>query len=243
MRTLIIADVHANLPALQAVLADAGEISQVWCLGDIVGYGPDPNECIEIIDCLPGLVCIKGNHDAAILDEIPVETFNDAARASLEWLRTQLTDEKKQWLSALPERVEVDEFTLVHGSPRNPVWEYLLNRETARQNMLYFETKFCLVGHTHVPGIFSLIDVDLASIRYRSMVEGEPFSLTNKCIINPGSVGQPRDRDPRPAYMIYDDSDVSWTFQRVAYDIKRVQTRIRSAGLPALHAERLAKGW
>lgn len=243
MRTLIISDVHANLPALNAVLADAGSFERVWCLGDVVGYGPDPNECIERIVDLPGLQCIKGNHDAAILGEISVQAFNVDARASLQWLETQLSQENKQWLTGLEERLVFDDVTLAHGSPRNPVWEYIMDLGTARQNMRQFDTKICLVGHTHLPGIYQMTGESPLSTRHHFMVEEEPFSLPQKCIVNPGSVGQPRDRDPRCAYLIYDDEDDRWTFHRVAYDVNGVQERIRSAGLPGMHANRLAEGW
>jgi diadenosine tetraphosphatase ApaH/serine/threonine PP2A family protein phosphatase len=243
MRTLIISDVHANLPALNAVLADAGTFERVWCLGDVVGYGPDPNECIQRIAELPGLQCIKGNHDAAILGEISVQAFNGEARASLQWLETQLSQENKQWLTGLQERLVFDDVTLAHGSPRNPVWEYIMDLGTARQNMRQFDTKICLVGHTHLPGIYQMLGETPHSTRHHFMVEEEPFSLAQKCIVNPGSVGQPRDRDPRSAYLIYDDEDDRFTFHRVVYDVNAVQERIRSAGLPAMHANRLAEGW
>jgi diadenosine tetraphosphatase ApaH/serine/threonine PP2A family protein phosphatase len=243
MRTLIISDVHANLTALNAVLGDAGTFERVWCLGDIVGYGPDPNECIERIAVLPGLQCLKGNHDAAILGEIPVHAFNDDARASLHWLETELNHENRQWLAGLDERLVMDGVTLAHGSPRNPVWEYIMGLGIARENMRQFDTQLCLVGHTHLPGLFQMAGATPLSTRYHAIVENEPFTLEHKSILNPGSVGQPRDRDPRSAYLIYDDEDDRWSFHRVAYDVKGVQERIFSAGLPGRHAHRLAEGW
>ncbi len=243
MRTLIISDVHANLTALNAVLADAGTFERVWCLGDIVGYGPDPNESVERIAALPGLHCVKGNHDAAILGEISVQAFNLEARASLHWLQSALTLENKQWLAGLDERLTLDEVTLVHGSPRKPVWEYVMDLWTARENMAQFETEVCLVGHTHLPAKYQMQGETLLSTRYQPLTEDEPFGIKRKTILNPGSVGQPRDRDPRAAYMIYDDGEDCWTFHRVDYDVKAVQERIRSAGLPNMHADRLTEGW
>jgi diadenosine tetraphosphatase ApaH/serine/threonine PP2A family protein phosphatase len=243
MRTLIISDVHANLPALEAVLADAGTFERVWCLGDLVGYGPDPNECIDRIVALPDLKCIIGNHDAACLGEIDVSTFNTEARTSILWLKNHLGTSQKKWLASLPDRMVFDDVTLVHGSPRNPVWEYILDISTARQNMNYFETKVCLIGHTHLPGIFEMPAENSHFIQHSFMVEDKPFLLERKCIVNPGSVGQPRDRDPRAAYMIYDEETTSWTYHRVIYNIARVQERIISAGLPRLHADRLSGGW
>lgn len=243
MRILIISDVHANLPALNAVLADAGRFESVWCLGDIVGYGPDPNACVEKIAALPQLQCVKGNHDAAILGEIPIETFNLEAQASLSWLKTELTTENKHWLAALDEQVVVGDVTLVHGSPRNPVWEYMLSQHVARDNMDKFSTMTCLVGHTHFPCVFQRQDDASATIQQFYMVETMPYVSEQKAIINPGSVGQPRDRDPRAAYMIFDDESHAWTYYRVAYEIGQVQARILHAGLPERHANRLASGW
>lgn len=243
MRTLIISDVHANLPALNAVLEDAGEYARVWFLGDIVGYGPDPNECVERVAALPGLRCVKGNHDAAILGEIAIQAFNYEARASLTWLETELSQANKRWLAGLGERLMLDDFTLVHGSPRTPIWEYIMDLGTARENMDQFDTHSCLVGHTHLPGIYQMDGENARSTRHYLMVEDQPFALEHKCIINPGSVGQPRDNDPRAAYCIYDDKDHRWTFRRVAYDIKQVQARILAAGLPHRHATRLETGW
>src|SRR5512138_2030522 len=127
MRTLIISDIHANLTALEAVLADAGSFDAAWCLGDLVGYGPDPNECIERIAGLPNLQCIMGNHDAAAVDIIDIETFNLEARKSVLWTQERLTPANKEYLKNLPERINLDDFTLVHGSPYKPIWEYLLD--------------------------------------------------------------------------------------------------------------------
>ncbi|MBW6466311.1 MAG: metallophosphatase family protein [Brevefilum sp.] len=243
MRTLIISDVHANLTALDAVLADAGEFSRVLCLGDLVGYGPDPNQCFERVRTLPGLQCVKGNHDAAILGEIETLAFNNEARASLAWLETELSLANRNWLSGLDELKVIGHITLAHGSPRNPVWEYILDVSTARKNMRQFETPICLVGHTHLPCIYQMEGEHLLSTRHQQMVQDEPFRLEYKSIVNPGSVGQPRDHDPRSAYMIYDDEDDSWTYHRVAYDVSQVQERILAAGLPKRHAYRLEEGW
>ena len=243
MRTLILSDVHANLPALDAVLADAAPYDRVWCLGDIVGYGPDPNACIERIQTLPQLRCVLGNHDAAILGQIDITAFNMEARASLEWLQTMLTSENQRWLAGLDERLEFDAFTIAHGSPRDPVWEYIMDVHTARQNMAAFETKICLVGHTHIPSIFKMDGERKSSIHLYLMPPGGEFNLDRKAIVNPGSVGQPRDHDPRASYLIYDDEEETWVYQRIAYDVESVQKRILAAGLPIRHAARLSEGW
>ncbi len=242
MKTLIISDVHANLPALEAVLEDAGRFSRVWCLGDLVGYGPYPNECVERIIELPGIVCIKGNHDAALLGEIETRNFNDEARQSLFWLKSEIKERNFNWLSGLRERVILEGVTLVHGSPRNPIWEYIFGEVIANENMSYFNTQICLVGHTHVPCICSIEGDDLQSTEFKRIEARVSFRITQKCILNPGSVGQPRDRDPRAAYLIYDDEDETWTLRRVGYDINRVQKRILAAGLPRIHAYRLELG-
>lgn len=243
MRTLIISDVHANLTALNAVLEDAEPFERVWCLGDLVGYGPDPNECIERVRALPGLKCVKGNHDAAILGEIDIKAFNHEARTSLLWLESQLSQVNRRWLSGLDERLDFDEITLAHGSPRNPVWEYILDLGVARENMRRFETHICLVGHTHLPCIYQMEGDNPRSTRHLLMSEGESFSIDHKSILNPGSVGQPRDNDPRSAYLIYDDEADTWCFHRVTYDVRQVQKRILAVGLPKRHAFRLEEGW
>lgn len=244
MRTLIISDIHANIIALEAVLADAAPYDRVWCLGDVVGYGPDPNQCIERVKALPGLKCVKGNHDAAILGEIDIRAFNSDARASLEWLDTQLSPENKQWLAELEELLVFDDITLVHGSPRNPVWEYVMDLSIARANMAAFETEICLVGHTHIPCIYRVDGETPGSTQLYFFPPNDPFTLDRKCIVNPGSVGQPRDYNPLASYLIFDDeAEQPWVYHRVAYDVEQTQKRILAAGLPIRHASRLTEGW
>ena len=244
MRTLILSDIHSNLTALQAVLEDAAPFDRVFCLGDVVGYGPDPNECIEQLQELPQLVCIKGNHDAAILGEIDIHAFNTEARKSLEWLASQLSPENYRWLRELPEKVEMEDFTLAHGSPRNPVWEYIMDLSIARLNMDEFLTPFCLVGHTHIPCIFIKDGETPDSTNLYLISPDQPFGLDLKSIVNPGSVGQPRDHNPLSSYLVYDDRDeFPWEYHRVPYDVEAVQQRILSAGLPVRHAARLSEGW
>ncbi len=247
MKTLIVSDIHANITALKAVLEDAAPFDRVWCLGDVVGYGPDPNDCIARLRVLPNLVCIKGNHDAAILGEINVSSFNHEARQSLQWLETKLETDNRNWLAQLEECVEVEGITLAHGSPRNPVWEYIMDLETARENMRAFDTAICLVGHTHIPCVYSMQDEEPSTTELHFPEPGTAFDLKHKSILNPGSVGQPRDHNPRASYLMYvQDEDAeggSWTYHRVDYDIERVQQRILSAGLPRRHAYRLGEGW
>ena len=242
MRTLVISDIHANLTALEAVLEAAGEVDSVWCLGDLVGYGPDPNECVARIRALPHVLCIIGNHDAAALMQIDADTFNPEARSALIWTRKMLDESSREYLSSLPEKIEVDRVTLTHGSPRHPVWEYLLDTRTATLNFEYFSTPLCLVGHTHLPVIYTLLDEK--SIARLSIPEANSLiTLPERAIVNPGSVGQPRDRDARAAFAIYDDAKNVWDYRRVSYNISAVQSRMEKAGLPERHIQRLAAGW
>jgi predicted phosphodiesterase len=243
MRVLVISDVHANRTALEAVLADAGEVDATWCLGDLVGYGPDPEASVEIIRSIPNLTCIKGNHDAAALDSSNLAIFNADARRSLTWTRSQLSERSLEFLKNLPGvLVERSDVSLVHGSPRDPIWEYILNTVTARYNFGAFTTRWCCVGHSHLQCLFELDEKkDLVDLVIAP--PGKPHDLSHRAILNPGSVGQPRDRNPMAAYAIYRPKNHSWEPRRVAYDIPSVQARIRAAGLPEKHAARLAEGW
>jgi|WetSurMetagenome_2_1015567.scaffolds.fasta_scaffold109074_2 diadenosine tetraphosphatase ApaH/serine/threonine PP2A family protein phosphatase len=242
MRILVISDIHANLNALEAVLSAAGKVDAVWCLGDLVGYGPDPNECIDIIRSQPNLVCLLGNHDAAALGQIDLEAFNREARLSARWMRSALTSDSILFLQSLPEKQVVDNVTLAHGSPRNPVWEYLLDTYTAAANFNYFDTRFCFVGHTHLPIAYTEVE-DTKDIEWKIIQSEDPFYLTYRTIINPGSVGQPRDHDPRAAFAIFHPETTLWEPHRVPYDIAAVQQRIKQNGLPPRHAIRLAEGY
>lgn len=240
MRALIISDIHANASALQCVLANAGEVDEVWCLGDVMGYGPDPNECVDILQKIPKLVCLLGNHDAAAIGHLPLGGFNAEARSSIEWMRESLTENSLSFLKTLSLREEVHAVTLVHASPRQPVLEYLLDTYSARENFDHFQTDFCFVGHTHVPVIFSLSD---GAVRLEIPQPNTEFELKSRCIVNPGSVGQPRDRDPRAAFAIFDIETKVWDYRRVEYDVRGVQERMLAAELPDRHIARLVSGW
>jgi|YelNatPaOPRAMG01_1025707.scaffolds.fasta_scaffold01042_13 diadenosine tetraphosphatase ApaH/serine/threonine PP2A family protein phosphatase len=242
MRVLVISDIHANLTALEAVLEAAGEVDAFWCLGDLVGYGPDPNECIERVRWLPNLTCLIGNHDAAALGQIDVDAFNMDARTSILWLQRVLTPANQEFLRSLPEKVVIGSVTLAHGSPRNPVWEYILDTRVARVNFEFFVTPYCFVGHSHLPVLYQFPD-SRPEIQLIIPEANQSIKLIPRTIINPGSVGQPRDRDPRAAYAIYDTETEIWEQHRVPYDIAAVQQRIHDAGLPERHAMRLAEGW
>jgi diadenosine tetraphosphatase ApaH/serine/threonine PP2A family protein phosphatase len=378
MRYAIFSDVHANLEALETVLAKIDElaekkpIDQIWFLGDLVGYGPNPNECIALVQERTDVI-IAGNHDWAAIGKLDLEDFSEAARISAEWTAKQLTDEHREFLTNLPERLEIDECTLVHGSPYGPLWEYLTSEVLAERSFQYFSTRFCLVGHTHIPIIFQQPDTfantptlplfeleqnelddllavldedtteDEASEKSESAesayavpqtdqpasqeeanalleakviadhADGEPSTSANsqsnqisendenaqkgqdvsitpesdiqdaeerlnseieellellgmsesmvrvtnemidppegpwqaseehRAIINPGGVGQPRDGDPRAAFMIY-DTETGFEFYRVAYPLKTTQEKIIKAGLPQYLAVRLSYG-
>jgi diadenosine tetraphosphatase ApaH/serine/threonine PP2A family protein phosphatase len=242
MRVLVVSDIHANLTALEAVVDNAGPFDATWCLGDLVGYGPDPNECVERVRALPELLCLIGNHDQAALGSLPLSRFNRDARDAAAWTRDILTLDNQDYLSSLPSRIAVGDFTLAHGSPRQPIWEYILDQYTADRMFDFFDTDFCLVGHSHLPMLFKRgSDGDLAQpIAHRNR-RGIP--LQPRMILNPGSVGQPRDMDPRAAYAMLDLEAMTWEPRRVAYDIPRVQARILDAGLPERQALRLVAGW
>jgi diadenosine tetraphosphatase ApaH/serine/threonine PP2A family protein phosphatase len=191
---------------------------------------------------LQNLVCLLGNHDAAALSRIPIETFNQDARRSIEWMQDVLIKETFAFLSELPETIVTGQVTLVHGSPRNPVWEYILDLHNAAQNMEYFDTQICMVGHTHLP-ITYRTDFEGNQMNWSVPAEGECIELNTRSIVNPGSVGQPRDHDPRASYAIFYPEKNGWENHRVDYDIHSVQKRIRAAALPMRHALRLVEGW
>ena len=240
MRILVISDIHSNLTALDAVLTDAGEFDAAWCLGDLVGYGPDPNECIAKVRVLPNLRCIIGNHDAAALNQIDTKTFNMEARQALEWTQKTLTESSISFLSSLQQKIEINNVTLTHGSPRHPVWEYLIDSQTASLNFDYCSTPYCFVGHTHLPVVYTREEKKL--VVYKP-TPNKKITLSPRTIINPGSVGQPRDHDPRAAYVIYNPEENTWDYHRLTYDIHAVQTRMADAQLPERHIVRLQTGW
>ncbi len=245
MRVLIISDVHANLAALEAVLADAaGEYDAVWCLGDSVGYGPEPEECVTRIREL-GATAVVGNHDWAALSRMDVDDFNPEAKRAVLWTREQLSAENMAWLGSLPSQPLVQgAFTLTHGSPRDPVWEYILYPSIATANFDNYSTPFCLVGHTHIPMLYVRSESD-HKVRALVPVFGKRIALGEgwRIILNPGSVGQPRDNDPRSAYAILDTDAATWEARRVAYPVEVTQAHMRAAQLPERLINRLAFGW
>lgn len=257
MRVLIISDVHANLVALEEVLADAEKVvwqgkrgfDAVWSIGDIVGYGPAPNQCIWRLQAFPDHLRVAGNHDWAALDRLDLDDFNPEARQMVLWTQRELSPDSYAYLRALPDQpIVVGDFTVTHASPRHPIWEYILNTEVALANFDHFHTPYCIVGHTHVPRIYRL---------YRDSQTGQPICTAHapaydidislegdhRLILNPGSVGQPRDSDPRASYAFLDTEAHVWRFRRIPYNYERTQADMRKAGLPERLIARLAFGW
>ena len=238
MRCTIVADIHANLAAFQAVLADAASQeagARVWCLGDIVGYGPEPHECIDLLRSTNHLA-VAGNHDWAATGKVGTEEFNPDAAAAAKWTAAQLDAADRAYLDALPLRIEEGEFTLVHGSPRDPVWEYVLTLHDAAENFARFATPYCLIGHSHAPLVFE------AAGAVRPFPEEALKLGKTRLIINPGGVGQPRDGDPRASYAIYDSEAHTLSLRRVSYDVPTTQHKMLAAGLPPRLATRLSYG-
>ena len=239
MRVAVLSDIHANLGALDAVLASLGSIDAIWHLGDVVGYGPEPDVVVERLRSL-GAVGVRGNHDAAAVGLIDVDWFNPDARAAMEWTRRRIGEPTRAWLAALPERRVEGDFSLAHGSPRDPTWEYVVSLPIARANLAILTTPFGLHGHTHLPMAWAERDGRVEAI---APGPGSTFPLTDgRALLNPGSVGQPRDGDPRAGYLVIDEDAGLCTWQRVPYDIPPVQRAMLDAGLPRRLAERLGFG-
>ncbi|MFC2038009.1 metallophosphoesterase family protein [Chloroflexota bacterium] len=244
MRYLILSDIHSNRDAFETVLRDAGPMDEVWCLGDVVGYGPEPNACIELLRSLPHQ-CIAGNHDWATLGKLDLRDFNSDARRANLWNRKQLTPQNLAYLDGLPEALVMGQFTLVHGSPRRPIWEYIIYASTAATNFEHYDTPYCFVGHTHAPAIFRLNDEDGENLCETVLPSlNEPLKLgSHRLIINPGSVGQPRDGNPLASYAILDTKAHTVEHRRVAYPFEKTQDKMREHSLPPRLVVRLEYGW
>ena len=242
LRALIVSDIHSNLEALDAVIADAGRrggFDCVWCLGDVVGYGPDPSECLRLLRDFD-LVAVAGNHDYAAAGVIDASDFNGAAFAAIRWTAGQLDAAEKRFLSELPAVGLRPPFTLVHGSLRDPIVEYLMHPAQAAATFELLTTSYCLVGHSHYPFICR----EMAPVPMFQPLPTAEAALLDKqrCIVNPGSVGQPRDRDTRASYAVFDDDKAAIEHYRVVYDITATQGKMRQAGLPQYLIDRLDHG-
>jgi diadenosine tetraphosphatase ApaH/serine/threonine PP2A family protein phosphatase len=239
MRIAVLSDIHGNIAALDAVLAAAGPVDGVWHLGDVVGYGPEPDAVVARLAAL-GAVGVRGNHDAAACGGSEIEWFNPDARRAMEWTRTRIEPGTREWLDGLPERRIVGRCTLVHGSCREPIWEYVTSIPVARANFAVLTTPICLHGHTHIPAAFLEED---GRVELMAPGDGSRLALRGRrALLNPGSVGQPRDGDPRAAFMLLDPEAGVATWHRVAYDVDAVQAEMRDAGLPPPLAARLSMG-
>lgn len=242
MRVLLISDIHANLVALEAVLAAAGEVDAIWSLGDIVGYGPRPGECIDRIIGLNPAASLIGNHDWAAIGRLQLDEFNPAARFATYWTTAQLSTAHMRYLEELPNRIIEDEWMLVHASPRHPIWEYVYTARVARENFELFDAPVCFLGHTHVQ-LYISETMAIQGDAPRQPFDGDGLRINgSRFIVNPGSVGQPRDNNPDAAFAIYDTETRVVTFRRVPYDIEETQAQMDAAGLPRPLITRLALG-
>ena len=240
MKYAILSDVHANLEALRAVLADAAtRADAVLCLGDTVGYGAEPAACVDLLGDRARAV-VAGNHEHGVAGLLDISWFNRWARAAAEWTREQLDDDHRAWLAALPLTHEVDEATLVHASPAQPdEWDYLVSAEDGWAAFPHFTTRWCFVGHSHVPGVWSLGSSGPDHDRHVGLMRAD---AGRRYIVNVGSVGQPRDHDPRAAYGLWDAEAGSVELRRVSYDVEAARRKIMAAGLPRFLADRLSAG-
>jgi len=242
MRIGVVSDVHANLEALQAVLAHLEEQSPdaIVCLGDFVGYGPDPNPCVERLRSRVD-AAVLGNHDQAAIGGRPIDDFNLFAQAAITWTRDVLSAGTRAFLTSLPVRAEIEGILLVHGSPRQPVEEYIMDTRTARASFVAQSFAVAFVGHTHQPAVFV---ESRHRVSARGLLPEVPLVLepSRRYIVNVGSVGQPRDGDPRAAYVVADTEARTVTLFRVPYPIEETQRKMDAAGLPVPLIERLALG-
>jgi predicted phosphodiesterase len=241
VRVAILSDIHANAAALEAILDHAAALGHdaTWVAGDLVGYGPDPDAVVERLEGL-GAICVMGNHDAATCGLLPLGDFNDNAAAAIRWTREHTAEATRTYLVSLPEVRREDEFTIVHGTLRQPLWEYMSTRAIAEAHLRLQPTPYSVVGHTHHQLLAGLND---GRFTHESPEEGETFALgKGPLVINAGGAGQPRDHDVRVGYAMLDLDAKSVQFFRVAYDIAATQQRMREAGLPELLAARLGVG-
>jgi predicted phosphodiesterase len=241
MKVAVISDIHANLHALEAVLEaiDADHPDELWCLGDLVGYGPEPNQCCAAV-AARAAICLAGNHDLAVLGELSVGVFVGEAAAAARWTAGVLDEDSRRYLASLSPQLRRADVELYHGSPRDPVWDYVLSEDAVVDSFALTTAPLVLVGHSHVPLALVLgsegIGGGLAAAGTEVSLEG------GRSLLNPGSVGQPRDGDARAAWLLLDlETGQAW-FRRTEYEIERTQEEIVARGLPRSLAARLAEG-
>ena len=241
MRVAVISDIHSNLHALEAVLAaiDTDPVEELWCLGDVVGYGPRPNECCDLVQ-ERARFCLCGNHDLAVRGTLDLAEFSGDAAVAAWWTRGTLAERSLEWLNGLEPQGTAHGVRLFHASARDPVWEYVLTDEAAVATLLLTEEQLVLVGHSHVALHVAMRGTELEG---SPAPNGTVLGLGEaRWILNPGSVGQPRDGDPDAAYLVLDLTAGTATFRRAPYDVARTQAEMREAGLPELLAARLELG-
>jgi predicted phosphodiesterase len=241
MRVAVVSDIHANLHALVAVLAavEAERPDELWCLGDTVGYGPEPSRCCALM-AERAQLCLAGNHDLAVTGAISIEEFNGDAAAAVRWTRTAIDESALAFLRTLAPRAARAGVELYHGSPLDPVWDYVLSEQTALLSFEASEAPVLLVGHSHLAIALAL---EGRSIVGGLAAAGERVALTaGRILLNPGSVGQPRGKDPRAAWLLLDLDDQTASFRRTSYPVARTQAEIRAHGLPEALAARLSLG-
>ncbi len=239
----LVSDIHGNLEALTAVLAEMEGISQFLCLGDIVGYGADPGECVDRVRELPGLVCVAGNHDLAAIEEYDqISRFNPFARDAIEWTRNQLSAGQRSYLASLQRREQVEEALLVHGSLPDEM-AYITAPHEARQCFEAMPGDLTFVGHTHVTEYYRVRDTTSVPEQV-SLRSGGRVALESglRCIVNPGAVGQPRDGNAAASFGIWDSTEATVEVRRVGYDVERAQEKMQRVHLPEHLIVRLAEG-
>lgn len=233
----ILSDIHSNLEALEAVLQEIEKLQtkEIWCLGDLTGYGPEPNKCVQLAQ-EKFAVCLLGNHDQGVLDKTCDWRFNPYAKAALAWTRKVTGEKNKDFLRKLKSKATLNDCLLVHGSPRSPCWEYILEEDTETQNFKSFEEQICFFGHTHIPLV---LREDLKRIK------GSKINLVkdSRYLVNPGSVGQPRDYNPKASFLLFDNKKGVLEFKRVRYQINETQKKMEKVGLPKFLIERLSLGY
>jgi diadenosine tetraphosphatase ApaH/serine/threonine PP2A family protein phosphatase len=243
MKLAILSDIHANLEALDASLADIRKqgADEIICLGDIVGYGANPNECVDRIrDACPRI--LLGNHDAAAIGSLSTEHFNIHAKIAIEWTSENLSTESRDFLAALPLKETNGTLTFVHATPYEPnMWYYITSLEEAAFNFQFFDTTFCFIGHTHIPIIIVLNENKDVFVHQDPQIDaaGMPGS---QLLVNVGSVGQPRDRNPMACYGILDTEEGVFTYRRVEYDLQKTQSKMRKIKMPEFLISRLNDG-
>jgi predicted phosphodiesterase len=239
MRILVVSDIHANLRALDAVIAAAGAVDATWHLGDVVGYGPDPDAVVARLAEI-GATGVRGNHDAAALGGPEIELFNTDARRAMEWTKATINAATRAWLETQPPRWTSGSCSLVHGSPRDPMWEYITSATIARANLAVLTTTYGLFGHTHLPIAYREERVAIETV---PAADGATLTLDERpTLINPGSVGQPRDGNPLASFLVLDTDRGECRWGRTAYDIAATQAAMRALKLPERLAARLDYG-